>query len=239
MKKFLVLAIFALFASLPTNAITVVEKDMGFISVNASASQEIAPDAASLSFSIESRAKDSKVAVENNKETASALILAVKPLLALDKSDSIQTSSFVLRPHYAYDKNGKKTFQNFSATNKVVVKTKNLDNVSKLIDIAAENNVINISELKFFIEDEQKYTGEIINEALSKAQKSAQMSAATLNQKVKGVRSVRVNTYQQNAYNQTYNGLANAKNPTDDASGSVEYGKIKLQANVDAEFYVK
>ena len=238
MKKILLLALFTLLVSLPSQAITVVEKDMGYISVNASATQEIAPDAASLSFSIESRSKDSKIAVEQNKEAASALILAVKPLLALDKSDSIKTSSFVLRPHYSYDKNGKKTFQNFSATKKVVVKTRNLDNVSKLIDIAAENHVINISELKFFIEDEQKYTGEIIKEALCKAQKSANLSAATLNQKVKGVRSVRVNTYQQNAYNQTYNGLASAKNPADD-NAAVEYGKIKLQANVDAEFYVK
>ena len=238
MKKFLLSALFMMFVAMPSQAISIVEKDMGYISVNASASQEIAPDAASLSFSIESRSKDSKVAVENNKEAASALILALKPLLALDKSDSIQTSSFVLRPHYSYDKNGKKTFQNFSATNKVVVKTRNLDNVSKLIDIAAENNVINISELKFFIEDEQKYTGEITKEALCKAQKAAKLSADTLNQKVKGVRSVRINTYQQNAYNQTYNGLASAKNPAD-ATSAVEYGKIKLQANVDAEFYVK
>ena len=238
MKKICLLALFVLCANLPVGAITVTEKDMGYISVNASAVKEIAPDAASLSFSVESTAKDSKIAVEQNKEIASALILALKPLLALDKGDSIQTNSFVLRPHYSYDKNGKKTFQNFTATNKVKVKTRNLDQVAKLIDVAAENKVINISELKFYIEVEQKYTGEITQEALCKAQSIANSSAATLKQRVKGVRSVRINTYQQNAYNQTYNGIDTIKN-TDSSSTPVEYGKIKLQANVDAEFYVK
>lgn len=239
MKK-IIFSIFALMlAVVPATAFTILEKDMGYISVNASATQEVAPDAASVAFSVESMAKDSKDAVELNKEAANALILAIKPILALDKRDSIKTSSFVLRPHYSYDKNGKKTFQNFTATNKVVVKTRNLDNVSKLIDIAAENKVINISELKFFIEDEEKYTGEITKEALCKAKNAANLAASNLNQKIKGVRSVRINTYQQNAYNQTYNGVAAAQNKQNGEATPVEYGKIKLQANVDAEFYVK
>lgn len=242
MKRLLValgiIAAGALFV--PANAITVVDKEMGFVSVNASASKEIVPDTASIYFSVETVSQDSKAAVNKNKEITSALILSLKPILAVEKSDSIQTKNFILRPNYNYDKNGKRNFQNYTASNTIYVKTKKLENVSKLIDTAVANNATSVSELNFFIENEKQYTGELAQEAINNAKVIAKLTASTLNQKLCGVRSIRVNVYPQNQYNTRY-----ATMNADKAAGSVkkatpiEFGKIKLQANVDAEFYVK
>lgn len=223
-----------------SNAYTVVEKEMGFISVNASAIKEVEPDTASIAFAVETIAKDSKIAVAENKEITSNLILALKPLLAIDKDDVIQTRNFVLRPNYTYDKNNKKTFQNYSAVNTITVKTKNLDVVSKLIDTAVSHKASKVSELTFYVEDEAKYSNELAQTAINKAKETAKMTSQTLNQKLCGIRSVRVNVYQQNTFAAKNNVLTSAKGSSSNSENTpIEYGKINLQANVDAEFYVK
>ncbi len=223
-----------------TLAYTVVEKEMGFISVNASATKEVEPDTASIAFAVETISKDSKVAVLENKDITSKLILALKPLLAVEKDDIIQTRNFVLKPNYTYDKNNKKIFQNYSAVNTITVKTKNLDVVSKLIDTAVANNASKVSELTFFVEDEARYSNELAQSAINKAKETAKLTSATLNQKLCGIRSVRVNVYQQNTFAGRNNVLSAAKGSNNAADSTpIEYGKINLQANVDAEFYVK
>lgn len=242
MKKLFVytLAVLGLGLFAAANAYTVTEKEMGFISVNSTAIKEVEPDTASIVFSVETTEKDSKDAVAQNKEITSKLILALKPLLAIEKDDVIQTKNFVLRPNYTYDKNNKKTFQNYSAVNTISVKTKNLDSVSKLIDTAVSNNASKVSELTFYVEDEAKYSNELAQTAINKAKETAMLTSQTLNQKLCGVRSVRVNVYQQNTYSSRNNVLTSAKGATNSSDSTpIEYGKINLQANVDAEFYVK
>ena len=49
------------------NAATIVHKDMGYVSVNATASKEIIPDTASIYFSVDTSAPDSKSAANKNK----------------------------------------------------------------------------------------------------------------------------------------------------------------------------
>ncbi len=247
MKKVLFavgLVLFAFFAyfesSQAVSAVTVVHKDLGYISVNSSASKEILPDTASIYFNVETSAKDSKSAVDKNKEISSALILALKPILALDKSDSIQTKNFILRPTYSYDKSGKKTFQNYVASNIIYVKTKNIDNVSKLIDTAVANNATSVSDLYFSIENEKQYAGELAKEAINNAKIIAGFTANTLNQKLSGVKSINVNISSQNNFEPRYLSMkSNPKAQQYSKDTSVQYGKIKLQANVRAEFYVK
>lgn len=249
MKKLCLCLVIGLCSILPSiftvksqaaQAITVVQKDMGYVSVSTNATKEILPDTATLSFTVETLSNDSKTAVNKNKDISSKLIDSLKPILALDKSDSIQTRNFVLRPNYSYDKNGKRTFLNYTVLNTIYVKTKNLENVSKLIDTAVANNATSVSELDFQVENEKQYAGELAQEALSKAKILASLSALSLGQKVKGIKSVRVSIYPRNAFSPRYAVNSAAK---DSSSGlkdtPVEFGKIKLQATVDAEFYVK
>ena len=239
MKK--IILIFSLMSVIgfvnPSQAITVVEKDMGFVSVNASATKEIVPDTASIRFTVQNSAKDSKSAVATNKEKASTLIGALKPMLALDDKDVLQTNNFVLRPNYTTDKNGKKTFVDYTATNVIYVKTKSIDKISDLIDVAMRNNATGVSDLNFYAENQKQFEGQLAKEALADAQIIAELTASTLGQKVKGIRAVRVNIYPQGSSATTYRSLKS--NAVADGASPIEYGKVKIQAHVDAEFYVK
>ncbi len=238
MKKilFILALLFTFVYSNSADAITVVHKDMGYISVNSTASKEIIPDTASVYFTIETSAPDSQSAVNKNKEYTSKVINSLKPLLAIEKSDSIQTKNFILKPVYKKEKNGKKTFLNYTAVNVIFVKTKNLENVSALIDAAVQKNVSNVSGLSFYVENEKQYAGKLAQEALSKAKVVAGLTASTLNQQVKGIKSVRVTVYPQNNM-QPY--VTNELKSSSKKDSQIEYGKVKLEANVNAEFYVK
>ena len=241
-KLFIAVGVFLLSSLfMQANALFVEQKDTGYVSVNAVSAKEIIPDTDSIYFSVETSSTDSKAAVNKNKEISSQLIDSLKPILALDKSDSIQTRNFILRPNYSYDKNGKRTFINYTAVNTIYVKTKKLENVSKLIDLAVKNSATTVSDLNFLVENEKQYAGELAQEALSKAKILATLTASALGQKVTGIKSVRVNIYPQNNYAPRGAMYSNAKTAATGAAKStpVEYGKIKLQANVDAEFYVK
>ena len=88
------------------------------------------------------------------------------------------------------------------------------------------------------------YQGFIDNEedmakAINNAKIIANLTASELNQKVSGVKNIRVNVYSANQYQPRAVYANAAKGVSASTKTPVEYGKIKLQANVDADFYVK
>lgn len=240
MKKLIIAFLMLSFFAVPANALTITKKENGYISVTATAAKEMTPDTATISFSVETRAKDSKTASEKNKEITSTLISNLKPLLALDKKDTIQTKNLSLRTEYSYDK-GKKTLLGYVMTNTVTVKTKDLTAVSKLIDTGIENKATDISELKFYVENENEYKGKLAEEAAANAKAIAKLTADSLGQKITGVKNISIN------WGPIYESYGNIKllNTAKSASGAtakttpVETGTVKVQANVYAQFYVK
>lgn len=243
MKKLSVLlALFMLTAlTMPAKAITITEREMGYISVNTSASKELAPDTATVSFAVETMAKTSKAAADKNKEITANLISNLKPLIEIDKKDTIQTKNLNLYPNYTYEKNNKKTLVGYTMVNTVTVKTKKLAVVPKLIDTAIANNATNVSELKFFVEDENNHVAQLVQEATTKAKVISRLTADSLGQKVSGLKTINVNwgpSYESYDNVRLYNSTK-ASPAAGGVSTPVEPGKVKLQANVHAQFYVK
>ena len=244
MKKLLMLLLLAFIATpcISTPAMTVVQKNMGYISINATESKEIAPNTANITFAIETTDIDSKRAAERNSQITSKVIAALKQELTSDKKSDIQTRNYNLRPNYKYNKNSDdRSIKNYTAINSIVVKTSDTSMVSKLIDTAIKNNVSNVSGVSMTIENQDQFATEIVNAALTKAKNQAKATAAALNQKVVGIKSLRVNVYQQGANGvRLYKAAALGSTAADTATPTpIEAGKVQLNASVDAEFYVK
>lgn len=225
-----------------TPAMAVVKQEMGYISVNTTETKEIVPNTATVTFAVETTDMDSKRAVERNNQISNKVIAALKEELSSDKKSTVQTKNFNLRPNYKKNNADVKAIKNYTAVNSVEVKTSDVEKLSKLIDVAVKNNVSNVDSVNFSIEDETASSTELINAAVAKAKTMAKNTATALNQKVVGVKSIRVNVYQQ-----TSNGVRMYKTAAAlgdesvsmDSSTPVEAGKIKLNASVDAQFYVK
>src|SRR5574344_2465954 len=241
MKKLLVYLIVLIASTfmMPADALTIVEKDMGYVSVSTNSTKEVVPDTASVTFTVETTANDAKQVVKQNNNISDNLINAVKEIIAGDSSDSIQTKNFILRPNYRYDKNEKRTFLNYTALNSITVKTKKMELVPRIIDVAINNNATSVSDLDFYVENEKEFCGDLAREALNKAKIIANLTAADLGQKVKGIKSGKVDVYPQSRYGTQFASFKSADLVSGNKMTPIEFGKVKLQANVDAEFYVK
>lgn len=240
MKKLLMILAFAFLAlpCLSTNAETV--KNMGYISVNATETKEIVPNTANIIFSVETTDVDSKRASERNNQITSKIIAALKEELKSDKNANIQTRNFNLRPNYKTNKNTDETsIKNYTAVNSIVVKTTSVEKVSSLIDIAIKNNVSNVNGVSFTLENQDQYAEELSSQAIQKAKYLADKTALSLKQKVVGIKSIRINVYQQNANGVRLYKAASSPDVASTNSTPIESGKIQLNASVDAEFYVK
>ncbi len=240
MKKLLMVITLLMLAMpcLSTNADTV--KNMGYISVNATESKEIVPNTANVTFSVETTDVDSKRASERNNQITSKIVSALKEVLKEDKNANIQTKNFNLRPNYKTNKNTDETsIKNYTAINSIVVKTTSVDKVSALIDTAIKNNVSNVNGVTFTLENQDQYAEELSNEAIQKAKYLADKAALSLKQKVVGIKSIRINIYQQNANGVRLYKAASSADANTTTATPIESGKVQLNASVDAEFYVK
>lgn len=235
MKKFIFLLMLAVFAmpALKSDALTFTEKEHGFISVTVSSTNEVEPDTAEVSFSVETSAPTAQAAMKTNNEKTDKLLSALKPLLALDKQDTVSTTSISVKPVYSYDKKGKKHFQNYTMQNTINVKTKDIKNVSKIIDTAVANNATNVSDIRFYVENENLYSAALIKEATQKAESNAEMTAKSIDKKLCGVKRIFVNCVQNRGPAPAAYGAALTK------STPVEAQKVKMEVYVNADFYVK
>lgn len=250
MKKILVaitvLSLFAGVANLSTQAVTSEStKDKGYISVNTSADSDVAPDVAEISFAIKtSDTKSMQKATAMNKEISDKVYSELKSMINPAVGDYIKTSNFNASPVYSYT-NSKRNFEKYEVSNRVTVHTKSIDNVGKMIDNAVNAGATNVDSLSFSISNYESQCDELISKAAKKAYNRANLLAKVMNTSVTGVSSLNTScsangSSQPRLYMAKNMLAATADSSAESASGmSISNGVIKINANVNATFFVK
>lgn len=250
MKKVLivitVLSLFAGISNLSTQAVTTdTNKDRGYINVNVSTEEESVPDVAEITFAIKtSDSKSMQKATNANKEISDKVYSELKSLINPASGDYIKTSNFNAAPVYSYV-NSKKNFEKYEVTNSVTVHTKVIDNVGKMIDKAILAGATNVDSLSFSLSNYEAQCDELIAKATKKAYNRANILAKITNTSVAGISSLNTscssNGGSQPRFYMAKNMLsAAAESTSDTASGmTISNGVIKINANVNASFFVK
>ena len=249
MKKTLlvvtVLSMFAGCATLSTQAVTTNTPERGYISVSASANTEIAPDVVEISFAVQTYDnKSMQKATQLNKETSDRVYSVLSSMLNTANGDYIKTADFSASPVYSYS-GSKRNLDKYEVSNRVIVHTKSLEKVGTMIDKAIEAGATNVDNLTFSVSNYDSQCNELLGIATKKAQTRAAFLAKNLSTSLNGVRTFDVSC---NANNYGTPRMYMAKNMlsavADEASGSsspttISKGVIKINANVNASFYVK
>jgi len=228
--------VFSMFSPvLPTFADTV-EKDKGFVSVNISTTKEVAPNQAEISVNIETSDKSMQKASADNKVIADKVYSSLKKLLG--STDYIKTSNYSAKPQYIYNRDSRKdVFDKYVVTNSVVVRTKNINLVSTLVDTAVGQGATSVNNLQFLVSDYDFACSDALAEVTKKAYSQANSVAGSINTKITGVKSINATCNSEKSPRPYY-----AMMPSDSVGGSsatpIESGKIKINVNVDASFYV-
>lgn len=231
-------------ASLSFAAESQVER--GYISLNGSASREVNPNIAEISFTVENTNKDVKTAIADNNRVASAVVSAVKAKLTKDK-DVIKTGRISVNPNYTYSKDNKRTLRDYTVNNTVIVRTEQVDNISSIVDAALKSGANRMNNLNFMFTEDKKVCSELYPEILKDLRKQSEMMAGAFGSVPAGIKHLTANCGKQ--YSTMYRNapMMSAKAyAVSDAAGEeslpstpIEAGKIKIDANVDVQIFVK
>ena len=241
MKKFLLMLGLALFvgSSVYAPVRASVNRDMGYISINATESREVVPNVVTISFGVETTDVDSKRAAERNNQISTNVINAIKTELISDKKAIVQTKNFNIRPNYKNNDYEDRIIKNYTVVNTIQVKTCDISKISGVIDVAVKNKVSNVDSINFSLSDDDVLANDLVNKAVIKAKTQAKNVALAANKKIIGVKSLRVNVYQNTLSNGRLYKASSVDSVDTSMSTPIETGKIKMNASVDAEFYVK
>ncbi len=251
MKKTLiaitVLSLIAGVANLSTQAVTSDStKDRGIISINTTANTEIAPDMAEISFAVKtSDPKSMQKATASNKEISDKLYAELKSMINPAVGDYIKTSNFNASPIYSYN-NSKKIFERYEVSNNVMVHTKSIDTIGKMIDKAISTGATNVDSLSFSLSNYDAQCDDLISKAAQKAYKRANSLAKVMNSSVLGISNLNTSCNAEGGHQQRFymakNMLADMAAAESTSAGSgvaISNGVIKINANVNASFFVK
>ena len=247
MKKSLaILALIGILSSgLNLSANAVQEQQRGYISVNTTASSEISPDIAEISFAVKtSDIKSMQKATIANKEISDKVLNELKSLINKNNGDYIKTSDFNATPVYSYS-SSKKNFEKYEVSNRVVVHTKSIDKIGMMIDKAIEAGATNVDNLSFSVSNYESQCNDLIKTATEKAKSRANVIADALSTYIIGINNISTSCSANN-YNPPRLYLAKnmisdvaSENSTGIGSTSISNGVVKINANINASFYVK
>ena len=235
MKKILLLIMAFLisgsaFAGVSKNSI-----ESGYITVNASASNKVVPNIASVIFYVETQNKSQQIAVDENKKIVVKVLETIKKNTD-EKTDTIKTLNYSVNPTYIYS-GSKKTFDKYVALNIIQVEVKNPKNISLLIDETLKAGATRVSGLNYTLDYENFDYSELINDAVKSAKKRADATASALGVKIVGIKNVTTSCSADQNARYLYMSAKSAN--SDSVSSYTEEGLVKVDANVNIEFWVK
>ncbi|MFY9557861.1 MAG: SIMPL domain-containing protein [Blastocatellia bacterium] len=156
------------------------------IRVTGDATVSVKPDQAEISIGVVTQAPTAQAAAAQNAQKQDSVISELRKTLG--SNADIKTVSYSLNPNYRYPKEGgQPTIAGYTASNTVQIKTTNLEQVGKVIDIATGSGANNIQSLRFTLKDEAAARTQALREASTKARSKAEAIASALGLRIQRI----------------------------------------------------
>ena len=164
----------------PSPSISVQESpEPGWIQVSGSASVDVPPDRASVSFAVESRAGDAGGAAQANADAMDAVLRAIRS--ADFAGLELETYGYSLRPEYSTNNNQRtREIIAYTAYNNVRATVAEPALVGRVIDVAIGAGANRVAGISFFASDTEEARNEAMAQAVRDATAEARVIAETL-----------------------------------------------------------
>lgn len=213
--------------------------DRGKITAEVTESKFVAPDTATISFSVETFNKNSQKAIEENNLIMSKITDNIKRILS--KNETIKTATYNLNKKYEYNTSSKKNyFAGYEVLNTVTIILKDTTKTSRVIEIATQNGATDVSGLSFTVENAEPVCRELTVAAAKKAQVEAETILAALGKTIDSIANI--NYYCNTRYNSAprfYLSKSMGSNSVESAGAPIETGENKITAQVTIVFTIK
>ncbi|NIO04998.1 MAG: DUF541 domain-containing protein [Proteobacteria bacterium] len=143
------------------------------------------PNTATLSFAVETSAKNAQEAVQENAKQTEMLLEVLRRTLA--KEDRLNTSGYSVSP--VYQKENRMRVAGYRVTNTVMVETKHFAGLGALIDEAANAGANRMGGLRFSHDREEELRAqaavEAVHQGMRTAEKLAKAAGVTIKRMLK------------------------------------------------------
>jgi uncharacterized protein YggE len=205
------------------------------IHANATEEVEIAPDRASISLAVETRAKTAAAAGTENARIQTAVLDTLRKL-GIERRH-IRTQGVSLSPEYEYPKDGgRPTVIGYQARNTIQVELQQIGMVGGVIDGSLAKGATNVGGLHFFASTTAEARRDAMKKAVARVRADAEAIATaaggTLGPLLELVANADAPDFRQ--YNAAPMLMAKAERA--DVSTPVEAGQIRVTANVSVRY---
>jgi uncharacterized protein YggE len=144
---------------------------------------EVTPDEARISFAVDTSAETAQAAAEQNATTMERLIAALTAA-GIPRRD-IETQHYMVHPEYVHEEGMREPrIRGYRATNQVLLRTRSLERVGELIDIALRAGANRVDGVSFAVTNPSEVMAAALTEAVERARRSADAIAAALGVRV-------------------------------------------------------
>ncbi len=154
------------------------------ITVDGTAETFVTPDTAKVSFGVTAKNRSTAVATQSVNERMQNLMAALAKTGVEEKD--IKTVFYDLSPEYTYADTTQR-FDGYRVSQRVEVKVRNLDTVSAVLDLVNSAGVDDVSQLTFFVDDEDAVREKLRADAIADARRKAKEIAKDLDVQLGGV----------------------------------------------------
>ena len=158
------------------------------LSVSAQAEASRAPDVASLSTGVVTRAADANAALRANAEQMAKVMAAIREAGIAEKDT--QTTGINVNPDYQYADNQPPKITGYQASNNVSIKVRDVSKLGRVLDALVASGANQVNGPSFEIDEPEAVYDEARRAALEKARQRADMYAKSLDMRVKRIVSI-------------------------------------------------
>lgn len=137
----------------------------------------VPPDTVQVQVEVQTENEQLAIAQQEN---ATAMNQVIEALLNFGiENEHIQTVSYNISPQYDYI-DGVQRFRGYAVTNAIKITSVSMEQTSNIIDIAVQNGATSVSNIQFFVADDQAAYDEALGLALNNATEKANVIAETM-----------------------------------------------------------
>ncbi len=206
------------------------------ITVTGKAERMVKPDTASVSFTMTKKSKTLSIATNSVNERIAKLLEDLSNQ-GVEKKD-IKTTNYNVRPEYNWH-NKQRKFDGYRVTQSIQIKIRDLEKVESVLSEISKLEVDNVSQLNFFVDDDEKIKEELRSEAIKKAKKKAQKLAQELGISLETIIAFNEGGNRHHHFQQRSSAFSMEALDEESMQASIPVGENKMRSTVSITYRIK
>lgn len=198
---------------------------------------QVKPDIAYLSIGVNSTAETAASAQKANAAKIQKVTNLLKNTWKIS-ADDIQTSQFYVQPNYTYSEKDGQKIKGYTAHHTLTVTYRDMDKIGELLDAASQAGANNIENVRFTVENPEKYESEVIAKAVANADVKAGAIAKAVKRQLGTVLSVSQPDGNVPVFYANESIMAKAASDSN-AGTQIEAGQVKVSTVLNITYEMK